>query len=460
MQLVDLRRLDNRDLDQRFHEDGAEPFFVKNLENVQGDERDHMIMCIGYGPTSSGRVFNRFGPINTEGGGRRLNVAITRARRRMSLVRSLTPSDITSEGEGPRLLRRYLEFAANPDTAIEGEVSIDAGADADSPFEEAVGRALERRGYRIARQVGVAGYRVDIAILSEDSSGIDLGIECDGTTYHSAPAARDRDWLREEVLKGLGWNIHRIWSTSWVRNPEGEIQALEQALSHARAKTSVVPAIVPPAPEADAEAEATDDTYEDAPIVSDESAEVEAKSAFQEYVSASLEGLRKGPQLQHETAGNLSRMISEIVQTEGPVHVDIVVERIRHYYGLGRVRGATREHLMSAIERAARSGLVKKQGDFIWSNYAQLAQPPRASGSGAAARSIEQIHPDELKQALLLTVASIFGGSRDDVVSQTARNLGYQRTGPSIKQVLETAIDQMLESGDLVESFGMITISG
>lgn len=123
---------------------------------------------------------------------------------------------------------------ANPDTAIHGEAVVDAGADYESPFEVAVGRALAERGYRIERQVGVAGYRVDLAILSEDGSGIDLGIECDGASYHSSPAARDRDWLRQQVLEGLGWRIHRVWSTSWVRNPAGEMEAIERALEEAR----------------------------------------------------------------------------------------------------------------------------------------------------------------------------------------------------------------------------------
>ena len=208
-------------MDERFSEGGAEPFFVKNLENVQGDERDHMILCIGYGPDSLGRVANRFGPINMEGGERRLNVAITRAKLRMTLVRSMRPTDIRSQSKGARLLRRFLEYVASPDTAIRGEAVLSAGAEVDSPFEAEVESALRQRGYRVERQIGVAGYRVDLAILSEDGSGIDLGIECDGAMYHSAPAARDRDWLRQQVLEGLGWRIHRVWSTSWVRNPRG-----------------------------------------------------------------------------------------------------------------------------------------------------------------------------------------------------------------------------------------------
>ena len=237
--LVDERRILERDVDERFNERPDEPFFVKNLENVQGDERDHIIISIGYGPTlESGAVPNRFGPINIEGGERRLNVVITRARQRVDLVHSVRASDIHSQQEGARLLRRYLEYASNPHQAFEAQVTVDSAAEPESPFEAAVEQALMARGYRVARQVGVAGYRIDLAILSEDGAQYDLGIECDGWAYHSAPAARDRDWLRQKVLEGLGWRIQRVWSTAWVRNPQAELARIQSALAAARARTT------------------------------------------------------------------------------------------------------------------------------------------------------------------------------------------------------------------------------
>ncbi len=232
--IIDERRVTERDVDARFAEGGAEPFFVKNLERAQGDERDHMIVGIGYAPNKNGRVSNNFGAINREGGGRRMNVAVTRSKMRMTVVHSLKPADIRSNSDGARLLRRFLEFAENPEAAFSEDAVVDTGAEADSPFEEAVESELKRRGYRVVRQVGVSGYRVDLAILSEDGSGIDLGIECDGATYHSAPAARDRDWLRQQALEAKGWNIHRVWSTSWIRNPDAELDAIEDALGRAR----------------------------------------------------------------------------------------------------------------------------------------------------------------------------------------------------------------------------------
>ena len=151
-QLVDERRILQRDVDENFNERPEEPFFVKNLESVQGDERDHIILSIGYGPTvGSGAVPNRFGPINSAGGERRLNVAITRARQRVDVVHSLRASDIRSQQDGARLLRRYLEYAVDPQRAFEAEVTVDPAAESESPFEAAVEQALISKGYRVER---------------------------------------------------------------------------------------------------------------------------------------------------------------------------------------------------------------------------------------------------------------------------------------------------------------------
>ena len=241
--LIEERRLRNRSLDDRFSDDLPERFFVKNLENVQGDERDHMILSIGYGPTRAGAVPNRFGPLNRDGGERRLNVAVTRARASMTVVHSLRAEDITSQQPGARQLRRYLEYARNPEAAFESEIT--GTGEPDSPFEEVVLAALRSRGHRVDAQVGVSGYRIDLAIRSEDGLRYDLGIECDGATYHRSPTARDRDRLRQEVLEGLGWRIHRVWSTAWVRDPGTEIAAIEQSLKRARLGTPEPPQMRP-----------------------------------------------------------------------------------------------------------------------------------------------------------------------------------------------------------------------
>ena len=202
---------------------------VKNLENIQGDERDVVIISTVYGPDSTGKVANRFGPINSKNGWRRLNVLFTRAKHEVIVVSSLKPSQIVvgpNAKRGVKAFREYLEFSQ---TGVITDLLVKGGdKDFDSPFEEAVFKALKARGHSLDNQVGVGSYRIDMAVIDPvDSSKYLLAIECDGATYHSSYSARANDRLRQQVLEGLGWNVYRIWSTDWFRDPQKELEKLE-----------------------------------------------------------------------------------------------------------------------------------------------------------------------------------------------------------------------------------------
>jgi very-short-patch-repair endonuclease len=216
-----------------------EALFVKNLENVQGDERDVILLSMAYGFDQNGKFHKRFGPLNRQGGERRLNVAITRARERIIFVSSVRSRDLDLSSTvkvGPRLLKSYIEYAERGITALGAERVEDSGADFDSPFEAEVFSELERHGFDVRKQIGCGGYRIDLAIVHPDYPGqFVLGIECDGATYNSSKTARDRDRLRQSVLEdNLGWTIFRIWSTDWIRDRKRQlrrvIDAYEQAM--------------------------------------------------------------------------------------------------------------------------------------------------------------------------------------------------------------------------------------
>ncbi|SEB45486.1 DUF4011 domain-containing protein [Paenibacillus sp. GP183] len=216
-----------------FGEDKSEPFFVKNLENVQGDERDTIFFSVGYGKDSTGVLHYNFGPLNKPGGERRLNVAVTRAKYEIKLVSSILHSDLDDSKlnkRGPQLLKSYLyyaktggEFTANTGIQNNGEF--------DSPLEQDVYEALTSRGVILRKQVGCSSYRIDLAVVDPNNPGSYLlGIECDGAAYHSSKTARDRDRLRQEVLESLGWKIHRIWSQDWFRRKREEIDKILSTL--------------------------------------------------------------------------------------------------------------------------------------------------------------------------------------------------------------------------------------
>jgi len=209
-----------------------ESFFVKNLENVQGDERDVIFISIVYGPDEAGNIHQRFGPINSAEGHRRLNVLFTRAKEKVVVFSSMRSSDIVpspTSREGISILKRYLEYAE----AGQLESGVSSGRPPDSDFEIAVAKRLGCHGLAVVAQVGVAGFFIDLAVRScVNSDRYLLGIECDGASYHSAKSARDRDRLRQEILERLGWKLYRIWSTDWYQDPEGSTRKLVNHVRH------------------------------------------------------------------------------------------------------------------------------------------------------------------------------------------------------------------------------------
>ncbi|MCH9033566.1 MAG: DUF4011 domain-containing protein, partial [Planctomycetes bacterium] len=231
---VERLRRDHPETEGFFREGGQEPFFVKNLETIQGDERDVVMISVGYGPDKSGAITMNFGPLSAQGGERRLNVLITRARRRCVVFSSITEDDIDlsrARGLGPRGLKIFLQYARTGNI----DVGIPTGKDFDSPFEEAVARAIMQLGYSVEPQVGVAGFFIDIGVTDPAQPGrFILGVECDGASYHSARWARDRDRLRQMVLEDRGWVIHRIWSTDWFQDQEGQCRRLLAAIERAK----------------------------------------------------------------------------------------------------------------------------------------------------------------------------------------------------------------------------------
>ena len=232
--LLDAARVAEPKLDVAIAESTVEPYFVKNLENVQGDERDIILFSITFGKDIGGKLSMNFGPMNKDGGWRRLNVAASRARHEVRLFSSLRPEHIDlnrTKAQGVKDLKAYLDFALNGVRSLATQATP-TGREPDSPFEAAVIQALRQHGWEVHPQVGVSGYRIDIGVVNPHEKGrYLLGVECDGATYHSASTARDRDRLRQKVLEDLGWNMHRIWSTDWWINPEIPMKKLLERLS-------------------------------------------------------------------------------------------------------------------------------------------------------------------------------------------------------------------------------------
>lgn len=233
---IEALRRDDPELNALFDYNKSEHVFVKNLETVQGDERDIIIFSIGYGRDELGNISMNFGPLNRQGGERRLNVAVTRARKAVKVVSSIEPEDFDltrTQSRGVKLLKTYMKAARYGIDAIYEDESISSDAEFDSPFEESVYDRLSREGLILHKQVGVSKFRIDFGVVDPEKPGkYLLGIECDGAAYHSTPTARDRDRLRQQLLEDkFGWKIYRIWSRDWLNDPEKEVRKVIDAIN-------------------------------------------------------------------------------------------------------------------------------------------------------------------------------------------------------------------------------------
>ena len=236
-QALNEMRKDDRELDAVLSSEEGEPFLLYNLENVQGHERDRVILSVGYGKDENGKFALNLGPLNRDGGERRLNVAITRAKLSLDIVSSIRSEDLDLSGsrsKGASLLKQYLAFAESGGDR-KALPSSSGKQENVTPFEENLCRALQARGHKVRMNVGTSDYRVDLAIEDPEEEGkFLLGIECDGPHYVSGLTVRDRDRTRQGQLRRLGWKLHRTWSVEWFRNPEGELDRIEEALRSAK----------------------------------------------------------------------------------------------------------------------------------------------------------------------------------------------------------------------------------
>lgn len=424
-----LRRADRPELESHFNESRLDGIFVKSLEEVQGDERDVIIMSIGYGPDSTGTVYKNFGPINKKGGERRLNVAITRAKELTEVVASMGAGDIGDVASaGGRHLRRYLDYAERGPAALELELG-DEGRGTDSPFEDAVISAIRSWGYDVQPQVGVSGFRIDIGVKHPNRPGVFmLGVECDGAMYHSAKSARDRDRLRHDILVGLGWTLHHIWGTDWYRHRNREEERLRRLLESLEADPSVGRFSGSSAPRVPVTVEVEDQEFD-----------AYARPAWVlDYVPAKPRRPRNLDWTDAANARHLVAFVEEVTRAEGPLHLETMKARLREYSTLERVNKNADRTLRAAIELAA----VTFDGEFLRVRRSSVKSVREAGG-----RALNHISPEEFTVAVLSALAAQVGASREDLALGVARAFGWRRTGRDISERVNATVDLAIREG-------------
>ena len=454
--LLDAARAEDPQLDRHFADDLEEPVFVKNLENVQGDERDVILFSICYGPDSLGRVSMNFGPINREGGERRLNVAITRARREVLVFSTLKADQINlarTRARGVTDLKRFLEYAERGPSMIAEAIQLDPDALADSPFEEAVFDVLVQRGWEVHKQVGCARYRIDLAVVDPEAPGrYLLGIECDGANYHRAKTARDRDKLREAVLRDLGWKLHRIWSTDWWMDPEREIRKLEEALKRARDATDDKTLLVHTAGRP-VESSARDrEVFASAPVAAASAPAPErVQPEFEYYRPIDWGSLGSQRDFYEDSAVPAIReRLIEVVRREGPISLALAARRVVGGWGFERVRSPALARIRQLIPKTEVRLQITDGGEFLWpkeldpADYAGF-RVPDAGGRGT--RQADDLPLEEIGNAAVHILESHMSAPLDELVRETARLFGFQRVGRVVQERIRKGIERLVERG-------------
>ncbi|WGU95125.1 DUF3320 domain-containing protein [Paenibacillus dendritiformis] len=521
---VERRRQAHPDGEPFFAAHPHEPFFVKNLENVQGDERDVIFISIGYGRQADGSLAMDFGPLNREGGERRLNVLISRARLRCEVFTNLRAEDIDlsrTQARGVQALRTFLHYAETG--GFDGRPAADVGpAPGPALLEELVRDRLLAAGYAVDRQVGTAGSRIDLAVRALDAeagSRYVLGIEFDGPSYARVRSARDRDRLRRQVLEGLGWRIHRVWSMEWFRHPEREwkrlLDAVQQAVDESRhapgdeagtgrgtgepasgfaaaADSGSAEDPNPAAGGSPSDARPTADTAAPALLAPallapalpasalpapawvppppagmkllepdsepDGSGDMREQRAVP-YTVAVLHADRGGKPFHALPVETVADWLLRVIEAESPIPEEEAVKRVYEAAGMKRMGSRMQESFAQALEELERQGHIRRRGVFLWS-AAMTAPPVRSRAQQPGMRRLEAIAPEERQEAIRLAIRQAYGLDKELVPAAALQLLGWSRTTDELKRAIQEQVEDMIRAGEIAERGTELVLPG
>lgn len=445
-----------------FSEKNEEPFFIKNIETVQGDERDTIIFSIGYAQsTPGGSIPMNFGPINKLGGEKRLNVAITRAKENLKVVCSFRPNRINTSGSssiGAKKLIAYLQYAENGvEALIQSTASSESLSETESVFEESVKQFLEEKGYSVTPQVGCSQYRIDLGIVHPEFPGIFvLGIECDGAQYHSGRTARERDRLRQDVLERMGWEIYRIWSTDWVKNPfdarKRLLEVVKKAIS-AQPKEPLPPRkLLPALPE-----EYSEELFINNNInfmtsgspVSIDNIQLSQVSNFIDFTPSS-------------NSFSIKTMLPSLIQylkNNQPITVEYLLGILKnsYFYNYGNSEFKKNPSRYLRLE----GNLYFDQFGSIWlsKEAATLLSLPRRNNADNFRENPNTICTNEVLGLAFICIRTMYNPTSKEIIDQYKSIFSFKRAGNGIKDTVENALVMLEKNGKIQQREGkwMIT---
>ncbi|WP_319379361.1 DUF3320 domain-containing protein [uncultured Methanocorpusculum sp.] len=431
----------------------GEHFFVKNLETVQGDERDTMLISIGYGFDENHRLSRNFGPLNQAGGERRLNVLITRARERCVVFSNFRGVDLQIDPDsssGVAALSRFLTYAEDRSSMTSG--SDIRGADDAEYFPDSVAVMLEDYGYLVSRNVGCAGFRIDIAVSDPKDPGVYMaGILCDGSNYWSSEVARDRDRLRIQVLEGLGWHLVRIWSAEWFQHPVSCTKILLDFLEDVQKPIEPAVEIVEEPPKTEPTPASPALIREETPEIKQPKQPVYARVKVEPYVFCSECDLNKYHQFSSVPDSVLATAILQIVSIEGPISLSMLNSRIKELGSVPKMTPAIKKKIASLAEDEVNADRLTVDDEGFYS----VPNKELAARERPAKWSCSDVSLSEIGLAAEIILGKQFATPKSDLVRQTALVLGFKLTAP-VKERMEMGIDAAISSGSIVTEGGKL----
>lgn len=421
-------RLDNDSKLREAADEIYEPIFIKNLENAQGDERDIILFSIGYGPDKDGKVSMNFGPLNNAGGERRLNVAVSRARREMMVFSTLRASQIDlrrTQARGVEGLKHFLEYAEQQILIQSNSIKNES---ADTVLSEQIADALRAKGYTVKTNIGRSQFKVDVAICDSNNADVySLGILLDGKHYNSTQTTRDREIVQPSVLEGLKWRVMRVWSVDWINTPERVLARIEEAYKSV------------PKTEAKPEKQVFD-------ISNEEVAEAESNALEYKTYSPTTKSAKM----------STHALMEAILKVEQPVTLNYLCRQICKCKSIARVTPTLQNEVYE--EAYKRFALDDVNGETtIW-----LDKESKSSFVGYrqnSGRDITDIPMIEISNVVLEAVKEQFSINKDSLSLIAAKKLGFTRRGPKVEQALNSALEQLIKDGSIIEANGKLTVN-
>ena len=408
-----------------------EPIFIKNLENVQGDERDVILFSVGYGPDKEGKVSMNFGPLNKDGGWRRLNVAISRSSQKMVVYSTIAPEQIDltrTRSEGVEGLRGFLEFAARGRSAL----PVRAGANVQAKgFEVVVAAELEKLGYKVRTKVGCSDFRMDAAVVNpEDPDRYILGINCLSEQSYLSGTAYDRSVSQPSVLKGLGWNVTNVYIVDWLYNKAKVLTKIENEIN-AALELYRDPSKAQPEPEKPKQA-----------LVFEREEPSDSSDIGDEYETFTIKKKRSSDKFTEQNSKDITALINDILATEAPVSAEVLKKEVFNCYDIARPGAVMKKAFDKALADASAYVTQPEKGEsFVWLSKEQqdTFDKCRVRYKGER-RTLDEVAPEEIANGIELILGRQLAMSRDDLVREIAHLFGFPRVSPTIENAAALGI--------------------